>query len=392
MDVSSPQHGSQRNGAPYVGRRALLFWRAYFVLGWLVVTTSTHWPRLEFQELGDRFDKFLHAGAFGVLAALLWQTRWLARRWQVLLVMAIWAAIDESTQALPAVGRSADLDDWFADLLGVAMTGMLLWATRPVPGTVAGLLAARRRVAVGMLLDRPMNWFHLATAVVLGLGAGGVAGYVVDSRFPMISRPAQSVVLGAMLGGLCAFYLMRESGIRVLLRRIEPKWPCLRCGMPLCDTPAHHDICPGCGLSCHPLAWAPFALPPGQQEFHRCAPLALQGLGLFILIAVGAVLGMSALAPHSELLMRLGKAHSMLPSDMQRLIDVVFVAAIAMWTYRRCRVRLADDLDRSGERCLGCNHDLRGLTTKGCWGICPECGERFVHASAVADCLPSATR
>ena len=112
--------------------------RAAFFCYVPVLFTATHWPELKI-EAGDipRPDLGVHLIAFGLLAFLalnaqLFGPRTSARNASLTaLASAVYAAFDESTQAIPILKRTAVLDDFLANLLGVAL------------GTLAGFALAR---------------------------------------------------------------------------------------------------------------------------------------------------------------------------------------------------------------------------------------------------------
>jgi VanZ family protein len=101
-------------------------WQIALAGYWLVLFISTHLPR-EFPSIpGDGKDKWVHVGAFAVLAWLLamaWeQTTGRLRASHLIaawVVLAGYAAIDELTQ-IP-VGRTASYADWMADAAGAAI-------------------------------------------------------------------------------------------------------------------------------------------------------------------------------------------------------------------------------------------------------------------------------
>jgi hypothetical protein len=134
----------------------------------------------------------------------------------------------------------------------------------------------------------------------------------------------------------------------------------------------------------HPLSWTPFSVLTGRAEFNLCAPLVIGGLAFVIVVAAVAIWGATYLSATNNFFRPVGKWHQSLPTDLQRMIDIAFFAAVGSFTYRKCRRRLARALDRSGSRCLACGHDLRGVPQDVATGVCAECGEPFVRASAVA--------
>ena len=112
--------------------RQIQTWMACLLVGyWIGMFAGTHVPKIP-QPLDTSIpDKTLHYAAFAGLGLLLAAFRSCnARlRWRDLVVLfgviALYGALDEITQ-IP-VGRTADVFDWFADLIG-ATTGLLVFA------------------------------------------------------------------------------------------------------------------------------------------------------------------------------------------------------------------------------------------------------------------------
>ncbi|TVQ61351.1 MAG: murein biosynthesis integral membrane protein MurJ [Phycisphaerales bacterium] len=112
---------------------------AAFILYTVALCLGTHWPRLTI-DIGDfhRPDLALHLTAFGGFTILLIASNllgdWLRPRTVVraFFVAAVFAAINESTQGIPALGRTVALDDYLANLLGIALaTAAVLAITIP---------------------------------------------------------------------------------------------------------------------------------------------------------------------------------------------------------------------------------------------------------------------
>ena len=101
--------------------------RAVFLGYAVVVAGLTHWPALRIPDVGvSRPDMLIHAGTFGVWAFLAircgWFGPWLSARNIALagLMSVAYAAVDESTQLIPALRRTSSWDDFAADLFGIA--------------------------------------------------------------------------------------------------------------------------------------------------------------------------------------------------------------------------------------------------------------------------------
>jgi len=98
---------------------------------WLALFLSTHLPALPGPMKVSGLDKLAHCAAYAGLAflfAAVW-LGWKRHSWPVFAAiasgLAIYGILDEISQV--PVGRTADVYDWFADLLGISL-GLLLHA------------------------------------------------------------------------------------------------------------------------------------------------------------------------------------------------------------------------------------------------------------------------
>lgn len=114
-----------------ISRWALLIVGA-LVVYWIAIFVGTHLPGDPLGPLASRGgDKWIHCGAFAGLAILLaLAVGWFSRPgWLSYLAMfaglALYGAIDEWTQSF--VGRSTDLKDWIADVIGITL-GLSVYA------------------------------------------------------------------------------------------------------------------------------------------------------------------------------------------------------------------------------------------------------------------------
>jgi hypothetical protein len=145
---------------------------------------ATHWPRLELAGTGGApLDKLAHALNFAVLTALFWQAGWVRRLPILPAVMVAWCSFDELSQGIPGLGRTVDLDDWLANLAGIAVSTAFIAALRPAGQGIAALAAARRRCALDSLLAHWTAWLNIATAAALGAAVGAPLGVLLDSWF-----------------------------------------------------------------------------------------------------------------------------------------------------------------------------------------------------------------
>ncbi|MGP1271815.1 MAG: murein biosynthesis integral membrane protein MurJ [Phycisphaerales bacterium] len=120
--------------------------RLAFIVYAAVLAYATHKPNLVIDGPVPRTDLFVHLGAFFVWTALLIGTGWTgpwSRRSAVLRAGAIgllYAAVDESTQAIPGLNRVFAFDDMAANAVGslLATTGALVIGPRLARGRGPG--------------------------------------------------------------------------------------------------------------------------------------------------------------------------------------------------------------------------------------------------------------
>jgi VanZ family protein len=101
--------------------------RPAFVLYLLALVTATHWPRLTIGPEIPVNDKEIHFAAYAAFTALLWFTRWVRPLWLVMVIALAWAGLDESSQAIPAIHRTACWPDYFANAAGIVTMTIALW-------------------------------------------------------------------------------------------------------------------------------------------------------------------------------------------------------------------------------------------------------------------------
>ena len=372
------------NGAQHTKRLARP-WRIAFVLYATALTVATHWPRLELTGPGgsEAPDKLLHLFAFGGLAFLLIQTRWLSRVWVAGIVAAIWTLLDEITQALPVLGRQASLIDILAGELGVVLVIVWMSALGPI-GTVANRTrVAQQHFFLAELFRRPRTWIVVLSVTLIGaLVMGGSIALAMEFVFTRyggehLTKVLVASVVGAFAGThvSMAGLLTRHAGLRVKQR------PCFACGSS-CDDVSFDDVgrgrCSSCNASVQLGQWAePMQLP---------LTAALRGIVPAVALAGGfLVAGTASLLIVLRLSMNLAWAKSLvrmwndLPVDMQTAVDFTAIALILACAVRVYRWRQAKLYDRQHERCRACEHDLQGTPIAQGLGRCPECGTPFVR-------------
>ncbi|MCJ7543756.1 MAG: VanZ family protein [Phycisphaerae bacterium] len=112
----------------YFARRAVLL---TCVGAWVIAAVATHIPEPELSGIHVS-DKTLHVVGYFGLASLFWLSlaaygsRARRRLLTVLMVLAVYGVVDETTQAL--VHRTPDVADWLANLVGIT-AAIVLWET-----------------------------------------------------------------------------------------------------------------------------------------------------------------------------------------------------------------------------------------------------------------------
>ena len=102
---------------------------------WCVIFTLTHIPGEHLPSVHIS-DKIEHLLAYGGLGGLLFLTLWSSRpEWtnlavRVLAIGMAYGAIDEWLQAIPVIHRDCSIQDWFADVSGLAVAVVVLTALR----------------------------------------------------------------------------------------------------------------------------------------------------------------------------------------------------------------------------------------------------------------------
>lgn len=348
-----------------------------FSIALAVALVATHWPKLEFGSVDSPVDKLAHAIGYGGLTALCLLAFPRRSPWGIGLAMAALGAVDELTQAIPGLNRSCDSADWAADLIGISIALSYFAALRPVGGGAARLLGQRRRIAADLLLARPTNWLHLATAGVLGAAVGVPLAILVDSWFVRKGpQPMQYGLIGGILGATVAVHALWEAGVRARLRRAADERPCLGCGAPRAD-PGH--ACARCGRTPSDIDWSPVAMLGGNQELLACVMPALHSLAALVIVSTASIALVTFLRLRSPAVMAMDTWYRTLPADARILADLALVAYLGAWALWRCRRRIAVLVDRCGDTCLGCGYDLRATSPGSATGTCHECGGGFVR-------------
>jgi VanZ family protein len=100
---------------------------------WVILFAVTHTPRAPVVPGLKLSDKLMHAGAYFILAGMLYLTLWKTWPdctivWWVIALVLAYGVLDEQTQKL--VGRDCELADWLADAGGGIAAMLILVSVR----------------------------------------------------------------------------------------------------------------------------------------------------------------------------------------------------------------------------------------------------------------------
>ncbi len=126
---------------------------------WLTLFVATHWPRLKIEvdgrDLGEmQIDKLVHFGAFAVLGLLFIAAQWGGGRFVLVgtLLAGGYALLDEGSQMLPVLERTASWVDLGSNLAGVfaAWCGAAVLRWNVMRGKPVGVSVCRALIAAGL--------------------------------------------------------------------------------------------------------------------------------------------------------------------------------------------------------------------------------------------------
>jgi len=348
-------------------RRNTWPWRAVFVVYALSLTTATHWPALDLARVaGGGFespDKIIHSLAFAGLLVLLWRTRWVPKAWQAAVIVLVWTAVDELTQALPILSRTFSMQDLVASQIGVAVTLVWIGALVPVGGPANRVRIAWLEFVIDDLFARALMWIVAGLAGVGGAVVIGTTTWAIQSTLD-----PTWITVGGFAGGLAAGLGTVAAGVRRRARTLGVIRPCLACGNSCRDIDFGDDgrgACPVCGTSAHMGQWAPPMVLPLSEVARGAGRAGLVGAG--VLVAAMLVYGLV-----------LRSWGGLLP-DMRVTVDLALVAVAVAVAVRVYRGRQAVFYDRQHLCCRWCDNDLAGTeVTHGC-GRCGECGTPYAR-------------
>ncbi len=371
-------------GAQYTNRLARP-WRIAFVLYASTLTVATHWPRLDLTGPGgaEAPDKLLHLFAFGSLAFLLIQTRWLRNVWTVGVVALLWTVLDELTQSLPVLGRQWSLADMLAGQLGVALVVAWVWAMQPIGSVANRTRIAQQHFLLAELFGKFRSWILVGSAASAGaIVTGGVialAMFFIFTRYG--GEKLSKVLVAAMVGAFVGIHVSLAALLTSRAAKRIAQRPCFRCGSSCEDVlfdEAGRGRCSRCDASVQLGQWVePMQLPLTAALRGGVPAVALAG-GLLV-VGTALLLLVLRLSPQLAWAESLIRMWNDLPTDMRAAVDISAIAIILAMSVRLYRWRQAKLYDRQHEQCCACEHDLRGTPITQGVGRCPECGTPFVR-------------
>ena len=355
---------------PQIGAAGLRIWRIIAVFGFVVALIATHWPNLAFGSEAPS-DKILHAVAFGVLTFLLWRSRWINRVWILALFMIVYSAIDERTQSLPWIRRHTSLEDWNADLIGIALACLLI-VQNPSPKTFVGKMrGALTDAAESEMFCRPFTWIALATSAALGVLVGVPLTVAVGKLIFRDQHPWQTAFLGGVFFAAVGIDLTWRSALRAAALRLARERLCFFCGKHIADeSQTFAGSCMNCGEKWRHAQWVPLA-----QVRRSAVPASLQSRFVFGLLGAIGILGVLFFM---QVTLRLGE-NQWLSAEMTDLCSYAFAIAGISLVLRFMSAPYRRHLAKEGSNCIACGHDLQGTSTSREVGNCPECATEFVR-------------
>lgn len=359
-------------------------WKAAFVIYALLLTIATHWPRLQLgTEESPWPDKLLHMLAFGGLAFLFIQTKWVKKLYLCSLLIAVWTLFDEFSQSLPILGRESSWGDALSGVMGIAIVVAWMWALGAIGGIANRLRLTQQRFLIGQLLTKPHNWLILFTSA--SGGAVLIGGIVVLSSAFLFNYliSVTDLVIGALVAAAAGAFAGIHVALTGLLRRHalidNLKASCFACATSCKDVQFDNEgksKCSKCEAQLYLGQWSePMQLPISAML--KGAGLAVGVAGSLLAAILLCVFGITLLHTKYSWAMQINKAWISWSPDQIIAIDITVIAIIIAIAVRIYRSRQARFYDRQDKFCRSCDHDLQGTPIEKGIGRCPECGLRF---------------
>ena len=347
------------------------------------LTVGTHWPELRMGAAQQPApDKLVHMLAFGGLAFLFLQARWLRPGWLAGLVVLAWTGLDEVSQALPGLRRTISFQDMLAGELGVVVVVTWWWALLPLGGWPNRQRLRWQRFVLEGMFTRPATWLLVgAVGFAGGLAAAALVLAFVQVANLVLRDVASTLIAALFLGGIAASHLALVALARRRAAQQAGAMPCPDCGASCAEVDYDAEgqgRCPRCCGPIHRGLWCdPMELPLGAvlkgalPAAMAAAALVAAGVAVFVLVLILSV----RVALARDLLV----IWQDLDSDMQLAIDLGAIGVSLAVGVRLYRMRQAVLYDRQHIRCRACGHDLTAAPRERGCGRCPECGMVFAR-------------
>ncbi len=184
-----------------MNKRTQFHWKIAFCLWFVVVTIATHTPAMQKSENPTFIspDKLFHFVSFGVLAMTFWSAGWVKQKKMVVLLLLLWATVDEATQALLPLDRPFSVADLIASMLGIVAASSWM-------GALSFSELSRIQEKVDALLSRTIVWFVLCPLAIVGtIGSSAVIWLILWKTFEISCAP---LALSAGLLSTTALFLL----------------------------------------------------------------------------------------------------------------------------------------------------------------------------------------
>lgn len=361
-------------------------WKIAFAIYAILLTAGTHWPSLKMgSEENPWPDKLMHMLAFGGLAFLFIQTRWIKKLYLCAIIAFAWTLFDEFSQSLPILGRESSWGDALSGVMGVTIIMALTWALGAIGGFANRLRLSQQRFLLGQLLVKPRNWLILIASALSGaVLIGGIVGLSRDFLFGYlltISEQVAGALVAGVVGAVAAIHVALAGMIRRHALVENLKASCFVCDASCKDVQYDDEgngKCPKCEAAVYRGQWAePMQLPISAML--KGAGFAVGVAAALIAAIVVGIIGFTFLHGKFELARQITHAWNSWSDDFIIVIDLTAVTLIVAIALRLYRSRQARFYDRQDKFCRACDHDLQGTPIDRGIGRCPECGLRFAR-------------
>lgn len=361
-------------------------WKIAFAIYALLLTVGTHWPSLKLgSEESPWPDKLMHMLAFGGLAFLFIQTRWIKKLYLCGIIAFAWTLFDEFSQSLPILGRESSWGDALSGVMGVTIIMALTWALGPIGGFANRLRLAQQQFIIHQLLKQKKNLIILIAsaiggAVIIAIPIGlswvlSVKTLLNDSELMV------GTIVAGVVGAVAGIYVALTGMISRCAAIENLKASCFVCDASCKDVQFDDNgkgKCPKCEAAVYRGQWAePMQLPISAML--KGAGLAVGVAAALIAAIVIGIIGFTFLHGKFELARQITHAWNSWSDDFIITIDLTAIALIVAIALRIYRSRQARFYDRQDKFCRACDHDLQGTPIDRGIGRCPECGVTFAR-------------